>query len=125
MECIQHRAFTVEEKNMANRLEWNHTVDIVVVGFGAAGAVAAITAHGQGAHVLIIEKQPLEQHLSTSHMSGGAFLCPNDVSAAIQYMQCLSKVDEERSWTDKETTRVWAEYACQNKQWVEGIRSKS
>jgi ribulose 1,5-bisphosphate synthetase/thiazole synthase len=36
----------------------DETFDIVVVGFGFAGAVAAIKAHNQDAHVLLIEKMP-------------------------------------------------------------------
>jgi succinate dehydrogenase/fumarate reductase flavoprotein subunit len=106
---------------MEDQTSWHHTADVVVVGFGAAGAVAAITAHDHGAHVLILEKQPEETHLSTSSMSGGAFICPADVPAATQYMEHLSKVDEELWWTDRETLRVWAEYASQNRQWVETL----
>jgi len=106
---------------MVKRPSWHHAADVVVIGFGAAGAVAAISACDQGARVLILEKQPPKSHLSTSSMSGGAFICPTDVSAAIQYMEHLSKVDEELSWTDKESLRVWAEYTCQNKQWVERL----
>lgn len=30
--------------------------DVLVLGFGAAGAVAAISAHDAGAHVVILEK---------------------------------------------------------------------
>ena len=37
---------------------WNVTADIVVVGYGYAGAVAALEAHDAGADVLIIEKMP-------------------------------------------------------------------
>jgi succinate dehydrogenase/fumarate reductase flavoprotein subunit len=109
---------------MPSEPQWDHTADVVVVGFGAAGATAAITAHDKGAHVLILEKQPFAGHLSTSHMSGGAFICPNDQALAFQYMEHLSKVDQVLSWTDKETLRTWAEYACQNKAWVESLGGK-
>ena len=40
---------------------WDREADVVIVGFGAAGAVAAITAHGAGPNVLILEKAPLEE----------------------------------------------------------------
>ena len=39
-------------------LIWDKEVDVVVVGFGAAGGVSAITAHDAGAKVLLIEKMP-------------------------------------------------------------------
>ncbi|MEO6624000.1 MAG: FAD-dependent oxidoreductase, partial [Burkholderiaceae bacterium] len=37
---------------------WDETVDVVVVGCGYAGAVAAIAAHDAGARVLVLEKMP-------------------------------------------------------------------
>ncbi len=103
---------------------WHHTADVVVVGFGSAGAVAAATAYDEGAAVLILEKQTANNHISTSSMSGGAFICINDVPAAIKYMEHLSRVEEGLHWTDKEIINVWAEYVFQNKQWVERLGGK-
>ncbi len=37
---------------------WPESADVVVVGYGYAGAVAAIEAHDAGADVLLIEKMP-------------------------------------------------------------------
>ncbi len=37
---------------------WSQSADVVVVGYGSAGAVAAITAFDAGANVLIVEKTP-------------------------------------------------------------------
>ena len=37
---------------------WHATADVVVVGYGYAGAVAAIEAYDAGADVLVIEKMP-------------------------------------------------------------------
>ena len=37
---------------------WDKEVDVVVVGYGAAGGVAAITAYDAGANVLLLEKMP-------------------------------------------------------------------
>src|SRR6266436_2312758 len=34
------------------------TFDVIIIGFGYAGAIAAIEAHDAGASVLIVEKQP-------------------------------------------------------------------
>ena len=39
-------------------ITWNGVYDVVVVGFGGAGAVAAITAADNGAKVLLLEKAP-------------------------------------------------------------------
>ena len=39
--------------------KWDDEADVVVIGFGGAGASAAITAHDAGSNVLIIEKWTL------------------------------------------------------------------
>ncbi len=52
---------------------WDREVDIIVVGFGGAGAAAAIEAHDAGADVLILEKAPLPG--GTTAVSGGGIYC--------------------------------------------------
>ncbi|HRD83755.1 MAG TPA: FAD-binding protein, partial [Rubrivivax sp.] len=37
-------------------LDWSDTAEVVVVGWGAAGACAAIEARSQGAGVLVIDR---------------------------------------------------------------------
>lgn len=48
--------------------------DLVVVGYGAAGAAAAITAVDLGADVVVLEKQPREGHTPSTRMSGGILM---------------------------------------------------
>lgn len=50
-------------------VHWDQEVDVVVMGTGSAALVAAITAHDQGAKVLILEKTPMIG--GTSAFSGG------------------------------------------------------
>ena len=38
--------------------KWHDEAEILVVGYGGAGAATAITAHDEGADVLILEKAP-------------------------------------------------------------------
>ena len=38
--------------------EWDQEADVIVVGFGAAGMAASVTAHDLGAKVVILEKAP-------------------------------------------------------------------
>ena len=52
---------------------WSQTADVVVVGYGGAGAVVAITAYDSGANVLILEKTPSYAALGVTNpvISGG------------------------------------------------------
>ncbi|NPA05786.1 MAG: FAD-dependent oxidoreductase [Chloroflexi bacterium] len=54
---------------------WDMTVDVLVVGSGGAGMVAALVAHDRGARTLLIEKAPVFG--GTTAMSGGALWIPN------------------------------------------------
>ncbi len=109
---------------ITDKVQWSKAAEIVVVGLGAAGAVSAITAHDLRAEVLILEKQPAHNHISTSHMTAGAFPSPTDVPGAITYWEHLARVNGGRYWTDRDTIRVVAEYLCQNKEWIEKLGGK-
>ena len=50
--------------------------DVVIVGFGGAGATTGIVAAQNGAKVIILEKNPQNHHYSNTRMSGGIFHCP-------------------------------------------------
>ena len=61
--------------------------DVVVVGYGLAGAVAAMTAHDVGVHVVILEKAA---HFGgNSILSGGGVVCVDDQEKAIRYFDAL------------------------------------
>lgn len=61
--------------NVANAIptpppkKWNVSTDVIVIGFGGAGAAAAIEAHDAGAKVLILEKMPMAG--GSTALSGG------------------------------------------------------
>ena len=54
---------------------FDRETDVVVVGSGAAGAVAALYAHERGAQVLLLEKGPVFG--GTTAKSGGVYWIPN------------------------------------------------
>ena len=56
--------------------DWHNTVDVLVVGAGAAGSSAALTAHRLGAKALIIEKAPFAG--GTAMKSVGGIWVPNN-----------------------------------------------
>ncbi|MDY7019560.1 MAG: FAD-binding protein [Chloroflexota bacterium] len=94
-------------------------VDVIVIGYGLAGAVAATTAHDEGAETLILEKQPFNDHWSNSSASGGIFISPSDVEGAIHFLEGLYRINEDLYWTDRDIIRVWAEYTVENRVWLE------
>jgi len=64
---------------------WDKEVDVIVVGYGAAGGISAITAHDAGAKVLLIEKMPHPGGISI--LSGGGVAFAHDAEGAFQYLK--------------------------------------
>ena len=104
--------------------KWQKTAEVLVVGYGAAGAAAAIAAQDEGAEVAIIEKQQAESHISNSHTSAGFFISPSNVKDAEEFLQYLCSAGEGISWTDQDVIKAWAEYAAENKGWMESLGAK-
>jgi len=75
--------------------KWDQEVDVVVAGYGLAGAIAAIEAHDAGVRVLILEKGEYPGGLSI--LSGGAMKCISNVPKATDYLRSISggRVGEE------------------------------
>jgi succinate dehydrogenase/fumarate reductase flavoprotein subunit len=88
--------------------------DLVVVGFGAAGAAAALRAAELGASVLLLEKQPRDRHTPNTRMSGGHIMTVNDVEQAFGYLdRCAGGM------IPPEVTRAWAERAHELVAWLD------
>jgi succinate dehydrogenase/fumarate reductase flavoprotein subunit len=66
-------------------MNWDRQVDVIVVGYGAAGAVSAITAHDAGAKVLLLEKMPHPGGISI--LSGGGVAFARNAAGAFQYLK--------------------------------------
>jgi succinate dehydrogenase/fumarate reductase flavoprotein subunit len=64
------------------------SADLVVVGFGAAGAAAAITAHDLGAEVIVLEKAGAGG--GSTEASGGNIRQIRDVEGAIRHFATLA-----------------------------------
>ncbi len=73
----------------------DYKTDVLIVGYGAAGANAAIAAHDAGARVLVMEKMAFPG--GNSGICAGAMLIPESIEDAIRYYRALSfgTVDEE------------------------------
>ncbi|MFC1918395.1 FAD-dependent oxidoreductase [Chloroflexota bacterium] len=93
---------------------WDRDTDVIVVGYGAAGAATAITAYDEGAEVLILEKAPEGEEGGNSRVAVGGWFTPTPVSRAISYFNALCGAYS----VPEEMVKVWAEEMGENKDWV-------
>ena len=96
---------------------WHRHADVVVVGYGAAGAATAITAHDAGAAVLMLEKAPKGQEGGNTRVAGQGYLAPSSVDKAITYLNALCGPYA----VPEDMVRAWAEEMCRNNEWVKSI----
>lgn len=76
--------------SFADTVSWDGQYDVVVVGFGAAGAVAAKTAADEGAEVLLLDKAPLGHEGGNSRYCGQLFMYGNgDEEASKAYFKAM------------------------------------
>jgi flavin-dependent dehydrogenase len=67
---------------------FDETVDVVVIGYGFAGAVSAITAHDAGCRVLLLEKMADPGGISIC--SGGGLRLSRDRDATFAYLKATN-----------------------------------
>ena len=85
---------------------WDYEADVVVLGFGVAGATAATTAERAGASVIVVERDTFDSRLSNTRMSGGLIHCPDgDGKALRQYLRCMLTEETCRECLKESTLR--------------------
>ena len=89
------------------------TADLVVVGYGAAGIAAAVTARDSGASVIVIEKNPERRHTPSTRMSGGMVMVATDADAATEYLHACAD-----GMVPRRISEVWAERAAELESWM-------
>lgn len=81
---------------------WDLEADVVVVGFGGAGASAAVAASDAGASVILLEKAPEADAGGNFSVSGGGGILanPDDTQMAFDFirMQLPSNADDDEVW---------------------------
>lgn len=93
---------------MPNR--WDEEADVVVLGYGGAGATAAISAHDAGAKVVVIEK---ELGGGNTRLATLTFLCPIKGPAAREYLHALSF-----GTVQEETIDAFIEWSSKNIEFI-------
>jgi len=91
--------------------------DVVVVGFGAAGMAASVTAHELGADVLLLEKAPEGRHGGNTRVAGQGYLNTSDADMAATYLTALCGPYT----VPEKIIRVWAEEMCRNNDWLASL----
>lgn len=101
----------------ADTVEWTHAYDVVVVGFGGAGAAAALTAAEAGARVLLLEKAPKGHAGGNSRYCGQNFgYCPpEDKEKFKEYYEALRG---EFSTPEDDVIDAWIEEFSLNQDWL-------
>jgi urocanate reductase len=123
---MEQRKELREYKHFPARYE--KEADVVVVGFGAAGAAAAIEAHEKGATVLILEK--MRRPGGNTVMSGGVVYGANTIvqkSAGVEDSgeQCLRYLHAVADGlADNSLMRLWAEKSGENIRWLSDLGVK-
>lgn len=74
----------------ADTINWDAQYDVVVVGFGGAGACAAVTAADAGAKVLLLEKAPLGDEGGNTRYCAQAILWFDDYDGGVQYLHSMT-----------------------------------
>ncbi|MBI4318944.1 MAG: FAD-binding protein [Chloroflexi bacterium] len=90
---------------------WDVETDVLVIGYGLAGGVAAVVARDAGCDVLVIEKG--EYAGGCSIFAGGAVKCVSDAAGAFEYLKALSGGRME-----DELIRVFADTLAENESFM-------
>jgi len=91
-------------------------VQVLVVGFGAAGASAAITARRLGASVLVLEKQAVAAHTPSTRMSGGLIMGMTDAAAGARYLGLCAG-----GMIPGAVSAAWARRAVELRDWLDEL----
>lgn len=86
-----------KEKKLSLGERWDREVDVIVIGFGGAGAAAAMEAHDAGADVLMLEKAPSHLPGGNTGCCAGYLLVPSSIPEGIDYYRAMAfgTVEEE------------------------------
>jgi succinate dehydrogenase/fumarate reductase flavoprotein subunit len=97
--------------------KWDKEADVVVVGLGGAGASTAITAHDEGAKVLVLEKAPEGEEGGNTRVSGNLWFNPTPADAAATYLKAMA----DGFPIPDDMVQVWADEMGKNTDWVRSL----
>jgi succinate dehydrogenase/fumarate reductase flavoprotein subunit len=101
--------------------KWDKEADVVVVGYGAAGACAAAEASDAGAEVLLLEKMPKGLEGGNSCASTAAMSDPYDKALATDHLYALNLGDTPNPVTSRELCASFIDTIDGAYDWYESI----
>ena len=96
---------------------WDVEADVVVVGFGAAGMAAAVTAFELGRSVVILEKAPEGKEGGNTRVAGQGYLNTSNPDSAAAYLRALCG----HFAVPEAMVEVWADEMCKNNDWLASL----
>ena len=98
---------------MNSLTSWDFETDVVVVGYGGAGATSAIAAHDSGAKVIILEKMP---------SGGGTTSFCGGIHLEMQGPQVVDYIANTcMGTTSREMVERFVEESAKNQEWLKSI----
>lgn len=101
----------------AGDIAWDAEYDVVVLGYGAAGSNAAVSAVENGAKVLLAEKAPKGLEGGNSQASGQFVMATDDADQLYTYLTTL--MGKFKNW-DNEAVRTYCDGCAENFAWMTG-----
>ena len=93
---------------------WDYETDVVVVGYGGAGATAALTAADARAEVLILEKNP--EGGGNTRYSGGSLRTYLDLKKAVTFIETLCD-----GTTERDVVETFVSESSRNLEWLKAL----
>ena len=97
-------------------VDWGAEYDVVVVGFGGAGANTAIAAADEGASVLLLEKAPEAEAGGNSIVCVQLHCATDDPESMVTYIKAMRG---DFSTPSDELIEVYAQGMAENRAWIE------
>lgn len=102
----------------ADTISWDAEYDVIVIGFGGAGAVSSIVAADQGASVLLTEKAPLGEEGGNTKVCHQQILYYDDVDGGIKHVTALN---EGMNHMTPEVIEFIVRESIANYDWMESV----
>ena len=99
--------------------KWDEEADVIVVGYGFAGATAAMTAHDAGTKVILLEKAPEPYKGGNSRVSANLVFWPDDIEKGKLYFKAMAGPYMDHISNDM--LQVWATEMHANRAWLEAL----